>query len=58
MASTVDDAANDWLTPSKENQVLAILKGECPHNAGWTFVCSGHNDGMYRCNLCGKEDFY
>jgi hypothetical protein len=53
-----DEAAMNWLTPDKEEQVFLILQGKCPHNGGWSWLGHGHNDDCYRCNLCGKEDWY
>jgi hypothetical protein len=47
-----------YLTPSEEEQVKLILRGECPHNAGWTFKGFGHNDKAYKCNLCSKVEWY
>jgi hypothetical protein len=42
------------LTPSHDQQIINILKGECPHNNGWRFVSYGHNSSWYKCVLCGK----
>lgn len=52
------EAAENWLTPSKEEQAWLILKGECPHNRGWIYEGHGHNSSFYRCALCGKLDDY
>ena len=45
-------------TPTKEEQLLLILKGECPHNKGWSYAGPGHNDDAYECKLCGKTEWY
>ncbi|HEY6435444.1 MAG TPA: hypothetical protein VIY47_02560 [Ignavibacteriaceae bacterium] len=41
------------LTPSKEEQILLVLAGKCPHNKGWDYDGHGHNDDYYRCRMCG-----
>lgn len=58
MSSSAQQAAENWLTPSDEEQALLVLQGKCPHNQGWNFYCHGHNDAAYTCALCGKMDFY
>jgi hypothetical protein len=40
------------LTPSEEEQTFRILRGECPHNGGWSYAGHGHNDDAYECKLC------
>ena len=49
---------DEMFTPSENEQILLILKGECPHNKGWKF--SGHcNYGnVYQCKLCDQLEFY
>jgi hypothetical protein len=47
-----------WLTPSKEEQLLLILKGECPHNEEWWYDGHGHNSDWFRCSLCGTLKDY
>ncbi len=56
--SPVEEAAQNWLTPPKEEQTKLVLQGKCPHNKGWTFFSHGHNDKAYTCDLCGKMGFY
>jgi hypothetical protein len=56
--SEVQKAAENWLTPTVEEQAELIKKKQCPHNKGWAYYCSGHNDSAYTCNLCGKMDYY
>lgn len=53
----VDDSPRG-LTPSPEEQTLRILRGECPHNMGWTNVGHGHNDEAYECNICREMKFW
>ena len=55
---TYNDNANEWLTPTEEEQAIRILKGECPHNQGWSFEAHGHNDSAYKCRLCGEIGWY
>lgn len=47
-----------FFTPSEEEQLLLILKGECPHNGGWRYAGHGHNDDAYECMLCGKTKWW
>ena len=56
--NAVQDAAENWLTPTEKEQAWRILKGECPHNKGWHYEGHGHNSSYYRCALCGKMDDY
>ncbi len=58
VANPVYDAAENWLTPSKEDQTWLILKGKCPHNQGWNYEGHGHNSSFYRCRLCGELKDY
>lgn len=53
-----DNNAHKAFTPSEEEQLILILKGQCPHNKGWLLVGHGHNDDSYKCNLCGKVEWY
>lgn len=48
----------DYFTPPKEEQVLLILQGKCPHNQGWQYSGHGHNDTAYQCVLCGEIKWY
>lgn len=50
--------ATEWFTPDEETQLKLVLEGKCPHNKGWHYFCSGHNDNAYKCNICGEMDFY
>ena len=52
------DPIEKYLTPSKEEQILRSIRGECPHNKGWSFDCICHNSKAYSCNLCGEIEFY
>jgi len=45
------------LTPSEEEQMIAILSGKCPHNQGWQYAGHSHKDDAYACAICG-EFFY
>ncbi len=56
--SSKGEAANNWLTPSEEEQAFLLLQGKCPHNSGWNYIGHGHNDDCYRCNACGEEEWY
>lgn len=47
-----------FLTPSHEEQVVLVLAGKCPHNGGWFYHSHGHNSKAYKCNLCGKIDWF
>ena len=47
-----------WLTPSKEEQLILILKGKCPHNKGWKYDGHGHTDDAYICCLCKELKWY
>ena len=49
---------NEVLTPTKEEQVILLLQGKCPHNLGWGYVGHSHNDDAYMCALCGKLEFH
>jgi hypothetical protein len=49
---------DEFLTPSVEDQLVLVLAGECPHNRGWSYHAHGHNSSAYKCNLCGKIDWY
>lgn len=50
--------ATELFTPSEEEQVVRILKGECPHNQGWVHVGHGHNDDAYECRLCDETKWW
>lgn len=50
--------AEEYLTPSEEEQVWLILQGKCPHNEGWTYLGHGHNDESYQCVLCNAIKDY
>jgi hypothetical protein len=50
--------ATKLFTPSEEEQVVRILKGECPHNQGWVHVGHGHNDDAYECRLCDETKWW
>lgn len=50
--------ATDLFTPPEEEQVVRILKGQCPHNQGWTHIGHGHNDDYYECNMCEEMKWW
>lgn len=52
------ESAHKALTPKKEEQLLRLLQGKCPHNKGWTWIGHSHNDDAYRCNLCRTIDYF
>jgi hypothetical protein len=54
----MSEEVQHFLTPTKEEQVLLILAGKCPHNAGWEYVGHGHNDDAYECLLCRESKWY
>ena len=54
----MSDPAQRYLTPSKEEQALKILRGECPHNRGWIYSGHSHSDAAYVCSMCGKIEYY
>ena len=53
-----DNNANRAFTPSEEEQLILILKGQCPHNKGWHWIGHGHNDDTYKCALCKETRDY
>lgn len=44
---------NDELT--KYTTVLTALRSICEHE--WTYSGHGHNDDLYICRKCGKEEW-
>lgn len=38
--------------PSKEEQLVLILRGNCPHTEGYEFVNRYGKDILYRCKTC------
>lgn len=57
MTLTVKEAY-ELFTPSEQEQMVRILKGECPHNKGWTWSGHGHNDDAYECNICFETKWW
>ena len=58
MSSTKQDGVERYLTPSKDEQVLLILQGKCPHNKGWKYDGHGHNSEAYTCILCDETKWW
>lgn len=40
------------LTPSSEDQIVAILKGKCPHNGLWIFSGKMTGVSIFKCQSC------
>jgi hypothetical protein len=55
---TEDQNYSQYLTPSKEEQIILILAGKCPHNEGWAYEGHSHNESLYKCALCGVTMWY
>ena len=58
MSKDYHERANEWLTPSREEQLALILQGKCPHNQGWRYDGHGHNEEAYVCRMCGQLEWY
>jgi hypothetical protein len=52
----MNDPTNN-LTPTKQEQVVLILKGECPHNKGWVHIGYTNKSTVYQCKLCFVTHF-
>ena len=50
--------ATELFTPSEQEQIVLILKGQCPHNQGWVHIGHGHNDDVYECVLCDETRWH
>lgn len=44
---------NEFLTPTKDEQMLLVLKGECPHNKGYSYLNGYADEIVYTCKKCG-----
>ena len=53
-----EDPDNNFLAPSKEEQIVLVLQGKCPHNKGWVDMGHGHNSNMYECRLCREAKWW
>jgi hypothetical protein len=49
------ETKNSFLKPTKEEQVVLVLEGKCPHNDDWVYIASYGDCTMYRCKLCGQN---
>jgi len=34
---------------------INTIKNSCDHN--WEWYCSGHNDDLYKCTICGEVEW-
>jgi len=56
MSVLSDHCISRYLAPSKEEQVVLILQGKCPHNQQWVYGGHSHETmhHHYRCILCSE----
>ena len=56
MSVLSDRCISRYLAPSKEEQVVLILQGKCPHNQQWVYGGHSHETmhHHYRCILCSE----